>query len=127
MVKNVEEFGAELQVEPLGDVGVFHRGEIQLLEPRSDKRVAPHIAVGSVDGGAHSDRWGDEGVGVEPLADRVRIEVAGEVRVPTGTDRIARVTVAGRVITELRREREAGLDGDDGAGGPAADEVARRA
>ena len=86
-------------------------GEVEFGEAGAGERVAGDVAVGA--GGGGQKRFG-----VEPLLWRARIEVAGEVGIPVGTDRIARVAVAGGVVAELRREGEAGLHGDDGAGGP---------
>ena len=56
---------------------------------------------------------------IEELARRVRMQVAAEGRVPVGPHRVARVAVAGGVVTQLRREREPCLHTQDGACGPA--------
>ena len=108
MVEDVEELGAELQAEALGEMRVTRDGEIELGEAGAGERIAGDVAVGA--GGGRQKRCG-----VEALLWRARIEDAVEVGVPVGTDGIARVAVAGGVVAELRREGEAGLDGDDGA------------
>lgn len=129
MVKNVEELGTELQVEALGDVRVLDRGEIQLRKSGAGQRVALYVAVGAIDGVASSavgdrDRGLDEGVGIEVFGYRVRVEVACERWVPVRADGVARIAVARRVVAELGRERESGLNGDDGARGPSAGDKA---
>ena len=114
VVEDVEEFSAELGAEALADLGGFVQREVEIGETGADQGVAAQIAVGSVGGRT-------EGCCVEVLSGRAGIELAVEVGVEVGTDRIAGVAVAGGVVAELRREGEAGLDGRDPAEGPAAD------
>jgi len=122
MIKNIEEFGAKLQIEPLGDFGVFGDGEIGVHEIGTDDGVTTEVT--KVASGQfrrrHSGSTGRDKSGFvgEPLRrisssdDRTDyIRAHGERDARTGTD------------DEGRVERIAGLRLGDNTELPAGDEA----
>ncbi len=57
MVEDVEEFGAELEAEALGELGGLEEGEIPVGVAGADEAVAGGVAYGAVGGGGEG-RWG---------------------------------------------------------------------
>jgi len=96
-VENVEELGAELGVDVFGDLAGFEEREVEVGEVGAGECVAAEVADGAVGGSA-------EGVGVEELLGRARVEVAVEVGIDVGADGVAGVAGAGGVVAELRGE-----------------------
>jgi len=43
VIENVEELGAELDVEPALKMPVFGDGEVEFLKPESGNVLAPHV------------------------------------------------------------------------------------
>src|SRR6266851_1769562 len=92
-VEEIENFGAELQVEALADGGVFQHGKIPGGESGTDVGVAANVAVEAAEGGR-----GDEGAGIEPLIGIAEDDRAGEIGIDEGTNGISCVSVVGGVV-----------------------------
>src|SRR4029077_4319927 len=84
MVKDIEEFGAELEIAGLAEFGFLEHGEVHVTEVGAIDRVAAAIAKGS------NSRDGEPGR-VEPLGSglwmRIRINARDAIR--TLVDEIA--------------------------------------
>src|SRR5260370_39921821 len=103
-VEEIENFGAELQVEALADGGVFQHGKIPSGQGGTGVGVAANVAVEAAEGGRS-----DEGSGIEPPIGIAEDDRAGELGIQERTDGIAGVAIVGRVVAELRGEGKAGL------------------
>ena len=118
-IEQVEDFGAELESEAFAELRVFEDAEVPGGEAGTNVCVATEIA-GEAAGGWRRDERG----GIEPLARIAGDDFAGEIGIEEWANGIARVAGVAGVVAELRRDREAGLRGDDAGDGPAADQAA---
>ena len=115
-IEQVEDFGAELKGEAFAEFRVFEDAEVPGGEAGTNICVATEIS-GEAAGGWRRDERG----GIEPLVRIAGDDFAGEIGIEEWANGIARVAGVAGVVAELRRDREAGLRGDD-----AGDEPSRR-
>lgn len=100
MIEYVEELGAKLKVQGFSYSSNFRGREVEFGKAGTYERIAANVTV--------SAGWGREkSSGIEVLAGRAGIEIAGKGGVPVGADGVAGVAVSGGVIAELGREGEA--------------------
>ena len=115
-IKEVEEFGAELEAHAFANRRVFQDGKIPGGQAGADVGVAADVAEETAGG------WrADECIGIEPLTRLAEDDGAGECWIQEGTHRITSVAIVGGVVAQLWRERESGLRRDDAGERPAAD------
>src|SRR5262245_25611256 len=102
MVEDVEEFGAELQVETVEDLRALANGEIHIPELRSEARISAEIAESAIG----------------RLRERRAIQIADHVRsrLPAGVDGIdpwdhVRALVEIRARVEVAVGKRAGVIG----------------
>src|SRR5215470_5524699 len=121
-VQEIENLRAELKTEAFCDGGVLEHGKIPCGKSRAGDDVAAGVAVKTA-----CRRRSNEGGGIKPLPGIAQHNGPSEVRIDEGANRIARVAIVGRVVAELRSERETCLEGDDAGERPPADQGARPA
>src|SRR5262249_32692463 len=114
-IQQIEELGAELDVEAFVDARVFEHGEIPGGETGADESVAAQVAVE-----ADGRRRRDKGLGIEPLTGFSENHAAIEIRIDEGPHGIAVVVVVRWVVAQLGRKRKTRLSGDDAGYRPAA-------
>src|SRR5215469_11971701 len=118
-IEQIEYLGAKLKGEALANASVLQGGEVPGRKAGTDQGIAANVAVkAEVRGHVGGSK---KRVGVEPLGRLAKDDGTGEIRVDEGTHRIACVAVARRVVTQLRGEGQAALQGHDGVDRPATD------
>lgn len=63
MIKDVEEFGAELEFEAFAELEIFGGGEVDVPETRAEDLIASEVAKVAV-GISGGDGWIGEGIGI---------------------------------------------------------------
>src|SRR6516162_333058 len=122
-IEQIEYLGAKLKRETLAKTSVLQGGEVPGRKAGTGQRIAANVAVeAEVRGHVGGSK---KRVGVEPLGRLAKDDRTGEIWVDERTHRIALVTVARWVVTQLRGEGEAALQGHDGVDGPTADKPVR--
>ncbi len=106
-IQQVKDLRSKLQAQPLIQSSVFHRREIPGGEPWAQKSISSQVAKET----AVSRRL-QKRLGVKPLTRLTNDCRAGEVRIDKRPHRIARIPIVRWVVTQLRCERESGLQND---------------
>ena len=112
-IQQIEDLNAKLHILGLVKARVFLERHI----PR--RETGPNIRVSSKIAKETATVWrSDECVGIEPLIGISQNHRAGKCRIHESADRISRVAVIRRVISQLRSERKTGLRRHDAVHGP---------
>jgi len=106
VIQNVEDLRSELRGPLLADSEPFEKWSVHVNQARPAERSARHVPEGP----GNRQR---EGVRIEPVVDRPQNHRPFKVRIPVGYIGHILVACPGVIETDLRREREPVLRGDD--------------
>src|SRR5205823_11234976 len=99
--------------DSLRNGGVLQQRRIQFGEPGSDQHVPTHVSVSAV-------RRNEKRVGIEVLVRPPKDQLSIEDRIPGGSNRVPAIAIIRRIKSQLRRERETGLQCFDSTQHPSA-------
>src|SRR5256884_8450501 len=98
MIENVEELGAELQVQPFGKCQFLGQRQVCLNQTGTRQDVSPRVAISP-------SKWLDKRTGIKVQAGPSQNHGTCKIGVQRRPDRIACVTVVRGVVRQLRSKR----------------------
>src|ERR1700720_3194881 len=121
-VQKIENFRTELQVQTLVNMRVLQNGKIPCGEARPSVLIPPDVSKKSTIVGLR-----DKSVGIEPLIRISEYDWTSKGRVEKRSNRIASISVIGRVVAKLRSKRKPGLHGHNAIQRPSANHLTHNA